>query len=118
MATESSEEPQIDEEMLGAMLKFDEMLRSGKLNTGIESSDDHRLGPASEVLRMARDALCELEAAVPRRADSVPSWVPTLIGGLKYTQCSVSVDSRLCILPGTPFCLVLWLSKFPPPFTR
>lgn len=68
---------QIDPQTLNALLTLDEQLRSGRLSEGVSTQVSEN---DDQLLRTGLEALLELEAAIPRQHQSMPSWAPRTIG--------------------------------------
>ncbi|MBL8817341.1 MAG: protein kinase [Planctomyces sp.] len=83
MSVPSGKEPEFSEELLGSLLRFDEMLRRGSITTeehGQPAPDDGIDPQLAETLFLAKQAIRTLAATAPRHTDSVPSWAPKSIG--------------------------------------
>lgn len=72
-----SRTPQIDQDTLQSLLALDEQLRAG---TQSVSQGCFSAAGDQELLQNCAKALQKLEAAIPRRSQSMPSWAPQTIG--------------------------------------
>lgn len=77
MDTEDFEELKVSEILLNSLVQFDESLRTGKTPDTLTLATDAEF---LENLDIGRAVLAELEAAIPRRANVMPSWAPKSIG--------------------------------------
>lgn len=73
----SSGNPQLDQQSLNSLLTLDEQMRLGRLPN---NAAPNLTEAADESFRSGLYALRELEAAIPRDRQTMPSWAPATIG--------------------------------------